>query len=310
MNPKVDKQKNMNWRFDVTKLIDQRFCRKQLTMKQKHVLEGYLFILPWIVGALLFFILPFFQSVQLSFSKITKISGFEMEWIGIDNYAKAFVWDIRFVPLLITAITDTIINTPLTLIFSLFIAILVNRDIKFRGFFRGIFFLPVLLGAGFVLKQLLGMGVESQAMEIARGIIMPEEVLMYLGSNVAKYVNDFMNRITVVFWKSGVQVIIFLAGLQSIPGSLYEAAKCDGATLWENFWKITLPIMSPIILLNSIYTLVDSFTSSTNSVIEYILQIKVKIQNYEYAAAIGKCVIKIAAIRTAITISSRNMHDK
>ncbi len=250
MNPKVDKQKNMNWRFDVTKLIDQRFCRKQLTMKQKHVLEGYLFILPWIVGALLFFILPFFQSVQLSFSKITKISGFEMEWIGIDNYAKAFVWDIRFVPLLITAITDTIINTPLTLIFSLFIAILVNRDIKFRGFFRGIFFLPVLLGAGFVLKQLLGMGVESQAMEIARGIIMPEEVLMYLGSNVAKYVNDFMNRITVVFWKSGVQVIIFLAGLQSIPGSLYEAAKCDGATLWENFWKITLPIMSPIILLN------------------------------------------------------------
>lgn len=287
MNPKVDKQKNMNWRFDVTKLIDQRFCRKQLTMKQKHVLEGYLFILPWIVGVLLFFILPFFQSVQLSFSKITKISGFEMEWIGIDNYAKAFVWDIRFVPLLITAITDTIINTPLTLIFSLFIAILVNRDIKFRGFFRGIFFLPVLLGTGFVLKQLLGMGVESQAMEIARGIIMPEEVLMYLGSNVAKYVNNFMNRITVVFWKSGVQIIIFLAGLQSIPGSLYEAAKCDGATLWENFWKITLPIMSPIILLNSIYTLVDSFTSSTNSVIEYILQIKVKIQNYEYAAAIG-----------------------
>ena len=287
INQRLMEQEATNQIFVERRLANQNYAKKRLTMEQKHVLEGYMFILPWIIGLLCFFIFPFFQSVQLSFSKITKVAGFEMDWIGIHNYAKAFVWDIRFVPKLINAIQNTIINMPLTLVFSLFIAMLVNRDIKFRGFFRGTFFLPVLLGAGFVLKQLLGMGVEAQAMEVARGIVMPDEVLIYLGSNVTKYVNGFMSRITVVFWQSGVQLIIFLAGLQSIPGTLYEASKCDGATVWENLWKITLPMMSPVILLNAIYTLVDSFTASTNSVIEYILELKQDVVNYEYAAAIG-----------------------
>lgn len=210
-----------------------------------------------------------------------------MEWIGLDNYAKAFVWDVAFVPYLNQAITNTIINLPLNLVFSLFIAILVNRNIRFRGFFRGTFFLPVLLGSGFVLQQLLGIGVDQQATEVARGIVMPDEVLMYLGPNVVSYVNSFLSRITVTFWSSGVQIIIFLAGLQSIPAALYEAAKCDGATVWENFWKITLPMMAPVILLNAIYTMVDSFTSSTNRVVEYLVFLKGDIYNYEYVAAIG-----------------------
>jgi len=291
--------------------MKQKAGKRRLTIDQKHVLEGYLFILPWMIGFLFFFIFPFFQSVQLSFSKINKVTGFEMDWIGIGNYAKAFVWDIRFVPLLINAIKDTITNMPLTLVFSLFIAILVNRDIKFRGFFRSTFFLPVLLGAGFVLKQLLGMGVEEQAMEVARGIVMPDDVLKYLGPSVEKYVNGFMNQITVVFWKSGVQVVIFLAGLQSIPGSLYEASKCDGATVWENFWKITLPMMSPVILLNAIYTLVDSFTASTNSVIEYILELKQDVTNYEYAAAIGMIyfVFIFLLVVAVYVLSKRSLYN-
>ncbi len=261
--------------------------KKWLTMEKKHTIEGYLFILPWILGFLCFFAFPFFQSVQLSFSNITKITGFEMQWIGLENYAKAFVWDVAFVPYLNQAITSTVFNMPLNLVFSLFIAMLVNRSIRFRGFFRGAFFLPVLLGSGFVLQQLLGIGVDQQATEVARGIVMPDEVLMYLGPNVINYVNSFMSRITIVFWSSGVQIIIFLAGLQSIPVALYEAAKCDGATVWESFWKITLPMMLPVILLNSIYTLVDSFTSSTNRVIEYMMFLKADINNYEYVAAIG-----------------------
>lgn len=260
---------------------------RRLTMKQKHVLEAYLFIMPWIIGFLLFFTLPFFQSLRLSLSKITKVSGFEMEWVGGVNYLRAFVWDVTFVPKLIKVLSDIIVNTPMTLVFSLFIAMLVNRDIKFRGFFRGTFFLPVLLGTGFVLKQLLGMGVEAQATAVARGIVMPDEILMYLGPTVAGFIDGFMNRITLIFWNSGVQIIIFLAGLQGIPSSLYEASRCDGATVWENFWKITLPMISPVILLNVIYTLVDSFASSTNPILEYILGLKIDIYQYEYAAAIG-----------------------
>lgn len=271
-----------------------------MTIRQRHILEGFLFVLPWILGFFLFFAVPFLQSIQLSFSKITKVSGFEMQWIGWANYMRAFVWDVKFVPLLIRSITDTIVNTPLTIVFSLFIAMLINRDIRFRGFFRGSFFLPVLLGTGFVLKQLLGMGVEEQAMEVARGIVMPEEVMRYLGPTVAGYINGFMSRITIIFWRSGVQVVILLAGLQSIPGTLYEASKCDGATVWENFWKITLPMMSPVILLCTIYTLVDSFTSSTNPIVEYILGIKTDVTNYEYASALGVIYFMLVFVLIAI----------
>ncbi|HOJ10300.1 MAG TPA: sugar ABC transporter permease [Clostridiales bacterium] len=280
--------------------MKQKPYKKPLTMKQKHVLEGYLFIVPWIIGFSIFFALAFFKSLQLSLSKITKVSGFELEWIGGANYIRAFVWDTTFIPKLIDVLGDIVINTPLTLIFSLFIAMLVNRDIKFRGFFRGTFFLPVLLGTGFVLKQLLGMGVEQQATEVARRIVMPDEILMYLGPNVAGFVDNFMSRITLIFWNSGVQIIIFLAGLQSIPGSLYEASKCDGATVWENFWKITLPMMSPVILLNAIYTLVDSFASSTNPILEYMLGLKVSISQYEYAAALGMIYFMFVFLLVAV----------
>lgn len=261
--------------------------RRGLNMRQKRALEGFLFISPWILGFLIFFTIPFFQSVRLSFSKITKIAGFQMEWAGMGNYTRAFVWDIKFIPLLIQTSVDAVVDTPLTIVFSLFIAILINKDIRFRGFFRASFFLPVLLGTGFVMKQLLGMDVEQQATEVARGIVMPEEILLYLGPAAAAFVNGFISRITIIFWKSGVQVIIFLAGLQGIPESMYEAARCDGAKSWEMFWKITLPMISPVILLNAVYTLVDSFTASTNPIVEYILSLKTNIVNYEYATAMG-----------------------
>jgi ABC-type sugar transport system permease subunit len=285
----------------------QQTSRKsRLTMSQRHTLEGFLFISPWILGFIILFTVPFFESVKLSLSKITKVSGFEMKFIGGANYVKAFVWDINFVPMLIDSIVDTVINTPLTVVFSLFIAILISREIKFRGFFRGSFFLPVLLGTGFVLEQLLGMQVEQQATEVARGIVMPEQVLMYLGPTVAKFAGEFLSRITLIFWQSGVQIIIFLAGLQSIPSSFYEAAKCDGATVWEQFWKITLPMLAPVILLNTVYTLVDSFTSSTNPIVKYILTLKTSITNYEYAAALGVIYFAfIFILNTIVYFASR-----
>jgi len=124
--------------------------------------------------------------------------------------------------------------------------------------------------------------------------------MRYLGPTVAGYINGFMSRITIIFWRSGVQVVILLAGLQSIPGTLYEASKCDGATVWENFWKITLPMMSPVILLCTIYTLVDSFTSSTNPIVEYILGIKTDVTNYEYASALGVIYFMLVFVLIAI----------
>lgn len=261
--------------------------RKKLNMQQKRILEALMFISPWIVGTLIFFINPLIQSIRLSFSKIVKLKGFVMEWAGLANYEKAFLWDVNFIPMFINTVKNTLINTPITLVFSLFIAILINKDIKFRGFFRTIFFLPVLLGTGFVMKQLLGLGFDAGAMSVAKGIMVPESLALYLGPTFTNAIDMFLSVITVVLWKSGVQIVLFLAGLQGISVSLYEAARCDGATEWEMFWKITLPMISPVILLNFIYTIIDSFTDSNNPIVEYIIDASFRKNQFEYGAAMG-----------------------
>lgn len=246
--------------------------KKRLTLRQRRTLEGLMFVSPWIIGAILFFIGPIFVSIRLSFSEIVSQRGFIMEWVGLKYYKDILTGAQAntYIPMFLKVIKDTAINTPITLVFSLFIAILINKDIKARGFFRTVFFIPVLLGTGYVMKQLLGIGVGNVVTNQVDGML-TASLLKTLGGTFATVVQDILGRITQVLWKSGVQIILFLAGLQGIPGSLYEASRCDGATEWENFWKITLPIVSPIILLNFIYTMVDSFTDSNNEIVSQLI---------------------------------------
>lgn len=244
--------------------------KKSLTLHQKRTLEGIMFVSPWIIGALLFFIYPLIVSVRLSVSDMVTMKGFVMKWSGFKHYKHILFANTTFIPQLLKAIEDTLINTPITLVFSLFIAILINQKIKGKGFFRTVFFIPVLLGTGYVMNQLLGIGINNVVSNQVDGFI-TGSLVPILGPTVATLVQGFLNRITVILWKSGVQIILFLSGLQGIPVSLYEAAKCDGATAWESFWKITLPIISPIVMLNFIYTMIDSFTDSNNAVLTQII---------------------------------------
>jgi ABC-type sugar transport system permease subunit len=137
------------------------------------------------------------------------------------------------------------------------------------------------------MEQLLGLGIDRQIFSFADSKLLPREFFVYLGPKVVEVVGKFFGIIVVVLWNSGVQMLIFLSGLQSIPAALYESAKVDGATEWEMFWKITLPVISPIMLLNIVYTLISSFTMVTNPILGYISAIVTYRQNYEYAAAIG-----------------------
>lgn len=260
---------------------------KKLTMERRRNMEAIIFISPWVIGCLMFFVNPIIQSIRLSLSKIVTLNGFVMEWYGFGNYIKAFMWDINFVPMFLNVIKDTFINTPITLVFSLFIAILLNGSIKGRGFFRTVFFLPVLLGSGVVMKELINIGIVSDAMSTARGTIMPESITTYLGPTFSKIVATFFDRITLILWKSGVQIILFLGGLQGISSSLYEASRIDGATEWEMFWRVTLPLMSPVVLLNIVYTIIDSFTDSNNPIVDYILNQSFVNNQFEYGAAMG-----------------------
>ena len=260
----------------------------KLNMKQRRSLAGWCFVSPWVLGGLVLLVFPLGYSLVLSFIRLKNNGWQGASFAGWAHYQKAFVSDSEFVPKFLAVVKDTLINTPMILIVSLLIAIMLSRDIKARGFFRTIFFLPVLLGTGFVMEQILGQNVDQQAMEVARGILLPPQVQGYLGPDVTGYILEFFNRITMVMWKSGVQIIIALAGLQGISASLYESGRVDGATEWEMFWKITLPMMSPILLLNTVYTIVVSMTDS-GGIVDYIVAKafnSTPIQ-FEYSAALG-----------------------
>jgi ABC-type sugar transport system permease subunit len=240
----------------------------RLGLERRKMLSGYVYVAPWFLGFALFMFYPLAYSLWLSFHEVIGVGNFELQSVGWDNIKKAFILDTQFIPLFISVVQDAILNTPLIIVFSLFISILLNHKIKGRAFFRAAFFLPVLIGSGLAMQQLLYAGVGKDT--LVNGIGVPDQVFLYMGPTFSQIVFDMLSRLTVIFWKTGVQILLFLAGLQGISTSLYESARCDGATEWEMFWKITLPLISPIILLNLVYTLVDSFTDINNRMMVYI----------------------------------------
>lgn len=242
--------------------------KKWITMSRRRTLEAVMFLSPWLIGTCIFFVRPILTSIRLSFSEITNLHGYVMGWVGLDNYQYIFAQDITFVPTLISVVQDTLINTPMSLVFSLVIAMLINRPVAGKGFFRSCFFIPVLLGSGYVMQNLLKIDATGS---VGMGIEVPGLVQGLIGTTFVTVIQSFLDRVTLVLWHSGVQILLFLAGLQGISSTLYEAAKCDGATQWEMFWKVTLPMISPIILLNFVYTMVTSFGSSDNALVEYII---------------------------------------
>lgn len=281
------------------------------TMRRKQALEGYLFILPWIIGVSAFFLYPLFKSIRLSFSKITKFAGWKMEWVGFDNYIRAFVWDINFLPMFFETVQKTLIYLPLINIFALFLAILLNKKVKARGLFRMVYFMPVILGSGYVMNQLVGEGVVQGAIDVERGVAIPREILMYMGPAVVHTVQNFMNNLALILWKSGVQIVLYISGLQGISSSLYEAARCDGASEWEMFWKITLPMISPVILLSLIYTLIDLFADVSNPIVDYVRTTAFTNRQYEYGAAIGWIYFAFIFLIVVVVfmVGRRYVHD-
>ena len=252
--------------------------------------EAYVFLLPFLIGTALFLLYPLYTTIKLSFGELSGGSNFDLHWKSsahfFDNYTRALFVDTNFVPILLKEIRTMLIRTPLILALSLILAICISRKIKLRGFFRFSFFLPFLLGTGSVLQQMLNVGVDSQVLSLESVTIIPPFILSYLGENVVEVVNLLFNNIVLVLWNSGVQILLFMSGIQSISPSLYESASVDGATEWEKFWKITLPMLVPIILLNMVYTITELFTSTTNGMLNYI---KAKafshVSEFEFASA-------------------------
>ncbi|MBM7542631.1 carbohydrate ABC transporter permease [Amphibacillus cookii] len=237
------------------------------------VLWGLLFVSPWLFGFIFFFFVPLLTSLQYSFSTIEASSeGLNVTFTGLSNYIEALAVNPNFNRQLVESLFEIVIDVPLILIFSLFIAVLLNQEFFGRSVARSIFFLPVILASGVIL----GLEAESLVQEInqqnanagglanALGAFELERIMLRAGVNdyVVNYLTGAVSRIYDIVSQSGVQILIFLAGIQTISPQIYEASKMEGATGYEAFWKITLPMVSPLILVNLIYTIIDSFSRS------------------------------------------------
>jgi len=249
--------------------------RKKLTLSHKRVLLGLVFIAPWLFGFVFLFATPLIQSIKFSFNHLTIVSGgYQLEFVGWSNFKYALFEDATFNRMLTESVGAMAVNVPLILFFSLFSATLLNQKFRGRSVARSMFFLPVILTSAAVsaaesagLLNLLGDANIVDEMSGAAGRFNTLPIMfMLLDAGVpltfVDYLVDAVMRIYDIISSSGVQILIFLAALQSIPGAMYEVAKIEGATAYESFWKITFPMVSPLILTNIIYTIIDSFMQS------------------------------------------------
>jgi ABC-type sugar transport system permease subunit len=276
----------------------------RMTLRKRNALSGFLFISIWIVGFLVFFLIPLTQNFQLSLTdaNLNTIREHKYRYIGIQNYIEAFTADIEFVPYLLETTQNLILDVPFILVFSLAVAWLVVQPGPFRGFFQAIFFLPVVIGSAIVIGRMFDQF--GNSLVLFQGQAAQQILYLYLGDKLPAFLS-FLNRSVFVLWRSGVQILIFIAGLKSIDPSLYEAAQVDGANIWNSFWKITLPMLSPVILFNIVYTIIDSFTDYFNTVLRYIRVVTFQTSEMRmgYPSALGNIYFLIIFILVVIVFS-------
>ena len=230
---------------------------------------GYLFIAPWIVGILVFFVKSMISSLRYSVHKIIMDNGVQMSALEhwYDNYASVFALETDLPTTLGSFAISLVLQVPIIISFSLIIALLLNGKMRCRSLFRMIFFLPVIIATGPVMNMLTAQGAATVPM-MSDGSLL--NLLSGLPAFLLEPITELFNSLILILWNSGIQILIFLSGLQKVSTTMYEAAKIDGANGWETFWKITLPTVKPIILLNTIYTVVALATGGTNEIIELI----------------------------------------
>lgn len=284
--------------------------KKKKTLAQKNAIAGYLFILPFIIGFIAFLGYPLIESIRMSFSEVTVGSGgFTMRFIGINNYKKAFTLDPEFNRLLTESISGMAYKVPATLVFSFFVALLLNQDFKGRGFVRAIFFLPVILSSGVIVgleyNNTLLQGMEDLVRESSNNSSITTTLQSILdtggmGSKFFGYVFDILDSVYDIAIAAGIQIIIFLSGLQTVSASMYEAAKIEGCTAWESFWKITFPMVSSLILVNVVYSIIDFLIRTDNEVMEKINKTMSPQMDYGFSSAMAwsyfMCVMAIIAV--------------
>ena len=292
--------------------------KKIASLDRRKARAGWFFVAPFLIGFILLYLPIVVESIIYSFQRIHTIQGggFYTEWVGWANYQEALFVDPDFVSTLLKGLQSMAFDIPMIILFSLFMAVLLNQKMVGRAVFRAIFFIPVILATG-LMEGIEASNILSEYMESAEGIedgsgqssaadivsaidIQRLFANMKVGQELVEYVTVAINNIYDIVNRSGVQLLIFLAGLQSISPAIYESCQIDGATSWETFWKITFPMISPMILVNAVYTIIDSFTTQSNQVMVFISGVYEQADGNVISAAMSWIYFLIIILITAV----------
>ena len=322
MSPRNKKSKRDSWGLKESFLTFIPGNPVYRTMRSRNARHGVMFILPFIIGFLFFMAKPLIDSFMMSFNEVTLAQGggFNSKFIGLDNYKYALGVDPYFNMRLVEEIPRMAINAIATLVLSFVIAVILNQDFKGRTLARAIFFLPVILSSG----VLPGIESQNEFYNMMQGI--NEEIANASGVNLSAALQDLLavsgvgsgvfdilfqmiDAIYDIVMASGIQIIVFLSGLQAISPSLYEAADVEGCSAWEAFWKITFPMVSPLLLVNAIYTIIDFFMKNDNRVMERINELWNRLE-FGHVSAMNWIYfgVAMAFIGIATLIISRGVH--
>ncbi len=278
--------------------------------EKRKSMYGYGFIALWFVGALVFFMIPLVQSFLYSFQDIRPDTGGMVGgWVGLEKYNYALNVDPNYRQYLVSVLQATLWKTPLILVFSLFVAVILNQKFKGRTFARAVFFLPVIIATGPVFNIINGNMASTGNSDASQFSTMFStdllgELMEFLGiygisDSVQTTIETISDNIFGIVWNAGIQILMFLSALQNIPVSAKEAAQIEGATAWEYFWKITLPNVSPMILTCFIFTIIDSFTDPNNVVMGRISDLQM---DWKYGEASAMAWIYFSIVLVAIGI--------
>ena len=282
---------------------------KNLSLEKSMAKHGFVFVSPVILGFVLIYGEVLLNSVVFSFSDISPgTSSYIQSWVGWNNYYRALLVDPDFIQNLANTLTALLYQIPLVIVFSLFVASILSRRIPGRTFFRTVLFIPAILVTGAIassnnnaMSSALGSlsGIDTGVVNKVKFSMADLQSLFgnsLLNSSVYSYIVNAINNIFNVINMCGVQILIFIAGLQSISPSIYEAASIEGANGWDCYWKLTFPMIIPMIYVNTVYTIVDSFVGSSNVIMRSVYSVGIEQSKIGLASAMSWIYFAVIAV--------------
>lgn len=267
--------------------------RKQGSIEKRNSKNGFMFTLPWVIGVLIFFLMPMLQSIYFAFSDVkVTTSGFGSSFVGLSNFKYALYESPQYINNFLVSLSEFAYKIPIILILSFIIAVVLNGKFVGRTVFRSIYFIPVIIANSMVMQFLGGnqtieeMGAVTQSAYLS-GLVDFEKIFLQMGipTETTNFIFSYVDQIFDLVWQSGVQIILFISGLQSIPEQLYEVSKVEGASKWEEFWYITVPMLGNTIVLAVIFTVIEFCVSTDNKVVSQAYTMLLEQQIYGKSSA-------------------------